>query len=115
MENCKIKVERAPYIGKDGKEYLGYYVRGNVRGRDIKAGVKATDFGGYELLDIVFDGADEADLVATPFEMTTEDGRVITGNTYAVQSVDGQTGEIYACKVKPILDSDKTKLEMLLR
>ena len=68
-----------------------------------------------ELRKLVQDQMDEADLVATPFEMTTEDGRVITGNTYAVQSVDGQTGEIYACKVKPILDSDKTKLEMLLR
>ena len=47
--------------------------------------------------------------------MTAEDGRVITGNTYSVQSVDEETGEIYSCKIKPTLDSDKTKLSMLLR
>lgn len=114
MDNCNVKVERAIYE-KKGKQYYGYFVRGIVRDKEIRAGVKATDFGGYELLDIVFNGEDEAELIATPFELTTEDGRVITGNTYSVQSVDEQTGEIYSCKVKPILDSDKTKLSMLLR
>ena len=114
MENRKIKVERALYE-KNGKQYYGYFVKGVVRGKQIKAGVKATDFGGYDLLDIVFNGENEADLVATPFEMTAEDGRVITGNIYAVQSVDEETGEVYSCKIKPTLDSDKTKLAMLLR
>ena len=36
----------------------------------------------------------EADLSVTPFEMKAEDGRVFTGNTYAVTSVDPETGEI---------------------
>ena len=66
------------------------------------------------MLDIVFDGAMEADLTVTPFEMKAEDGRIITGNTYAVTSVDQDTGEVYSCKVKPARESDKTLLQMLL-
>ena len=66
------------------------------------------------MLDILFDGAMEADLTVTPFELTTEDGRVITGNTYAVTSVDPETGVVYSCKVKPARESDKTLLQMLL-
>ena len=112
--SAKIKVERELYE-KNGKQYYGYFVKGTVRGKEIRAGVKATDFGGYDLLDIVFNGEDEADLIATPFEMTAEDGRLITGNIYSVQSVDEETGEIYSCKIKPNLDSDKTQISMMLR
>ena len=52
----------------------------------MKIGIKPPDNGGYTVLDIVFDGAMAADLEVTPFEMKTEDGKVIAGNTYAVTS-----------------------------
>ena len=74
-----------------------------------------TVLGGYAVLDFVFDGAMEADLIVTPYTMKTEDGNVITGNTYAVQSVDEETGEIYSCKIKPSSDSSKSMLSMMFR
>ena len=111
MEQNTIKVERETFE-RNGKTYFGYFVSGVVRGRQVK---KPPDNGGYTVLDIVFDGAMEADLTVTPFEMKAEDGRVITGNTYAVTSVDPDTGEIYSCKVKPARESDKTLLQMLLK
>lgn len=114
MEQNMIKVERETFE-KNGKTYYGYFVSGVIRGRQVKVGIKPPDNGGYTVLDIVFDGAMEADLTVTPFEMKTEDGRVITGNTYAVTSVDAETGEVYSCKVKPARESDKTLLQMLVK
>ena len=114
MEQNVIKVERETFE-KNGKTYYGYFVSGAIRGRQVKVGIKPPDNGGYTVLDIVFDGAMEADLTVTPFEMKTEDGRVITGNTYAVTSVDAEMGEVYSCKVKPARESDKTLLQMLVK
>ena len=112
--NGKIIVEREPHE-KDGKMYQNYFIRGNIRGVDVRVMVVPPDFGGYTVLDIVFDGAMEADLTVTPFELKAEDGRVISGNTYTVTSVDPDSGEVYSCKVKPARESDKTLLQMLLR
>ena len=113
MEKNIIKVEREIFE-QNGNQYFGYFISGNIRGRDVKIGIKPPDNGGYTVLDIVFDGAMEAELTVTPFEMKAEDGRIITGNTYAVTSVDKETGLIYSCKVKPARESDKTLLNMLL-
>jgi hypothetical protein len=85
-----------------------------VRGQDVRAGVVPPDFGGYKVLDIVYNGAKEAELEVTPFKIKSDDGSVISGNTYAVISVDEETGEIYSCKIKPSRESDKSLLSMLL-
>ena len=114
MENKTVKVEREAFE-LNGKTYFGYYVAGIVRSKQVKAGVKPPDNGGYTVLDIVFDGAMEANLTVTPFEMKAEDGRVIAGNIYEVTSADPDTGEVYSCKVKPARESDKTLLQMLLK
>lgn len=109
-----IKVQRETYI-KDGKQYYAYFLDGVLRGVSFRAGIKPPDFGGYTVLDIVYAGGNEADLIVTPYEIKTEDGNVITGNTYAVQTVDEETGEIYTCKVIPARQSDKALLGMLFR
>ena len=110
----KIVVEREIYE-KDGKEYFAYFVRGVVRGKEVKAGVIPLDFGGYTLLDIVFNGAKQADLEARPFEFKDEKtGAVISGTTYVVVSYD-ENGEIYECNVKHARPSDKQLLAMILR
>lgn len=73
------------------------------------------DRGGYTVLDIVFGDEMAAQLVAKPFEIKDEaTGKVIAGNTYAVQTVDAD-GEVYECAVKPYRSSDKSMLQMLLR
>lgn len=109
-----IKVQRETYE-KDGKQYHAYFIEGELRGIPFRAGVKPPDFGGYTVLDIVYAGGNCADLVVTPYEIKTEDGNVIAGNTYAVQTADDETGEIYSCKVVPSRQSDKALLGMLFR
>lgn len=109
----KIKVERETY-NKNDKEYFVYFVKGKIRGRDVKLSVMPQDVGGYAVLDIVFNGAMEAELVITPFEMKADNGQVIKGNTFSVRSIDDD-GTVYECSVKPSRRSDKELLAMLIR
>ena len=112
----KILVERETYVSKKtGKENFSYFIKGNVRGKDVKAAVIPPDIGGYTVLDIVFGDKMAAELKVVPFQMTNEaSGEVITGNTYAVTSV-GENGEVYECKIKPFRNSDKMLLQMMLK
>lgn len=112
----KLYVEKEAYISKKtGKENFSYFVKGVIKGKEVKALVVPPDIGGYTVLEIVFDGVDKAELKVVPYEMTDQtSGQVISGNTYQVQIVD-EDGEIFECKVKPFKSSDKTLLNMLLK
>lgn len=113
-ENKRIYVERETFE-KDGKTYYSYFIRGKVRGRDVRAAIVPPDKGGYTVLDIVFGDAMAAELAAKPYEIKDDStGKVITGNSYAVHSVD-ENGEEYECAVKPFRSSDKALMNMLLR
>lgn len=112
MEN-KIFVQRETFK-KNGKEFYTYFIKGQVRGREVRVAVMPPDFGGYTVLDIVFDGANQAELVVSPYEMTDAKGKVLRGVTYGVRSCD-EDGEIYECKIKPVRTSDKDMLNMILR
>lgn len=110
----KLCVERETYE-KYGKEFFGYFIKGDIRGKEVRVAVIPPDRGGYAVLDIVYDGGMSADLVVKPYEITDEKtGRVMKGNSYFVQSIDAD-GEVYECKIKPSKFSDKTLLEMLLK
>lgn len=110
----KIVVEREIYE-KNGKQYYSYFIKGNVRGKDIKANVMPLDFGGYAVLDIVFGNEMKADLVLNAYEIKDEKtGNIMKGNTYSVRSTD-ENGEIYECRIKPSKNSDKALLNMILR
>lgn len=116
MANKKgtIVVEREKYE-YNGKEYFSYFIRGNIRGKDVKVSVAPMDTGGYTVLDIVFNDAMKADLIATPFEIKDEKtGASVKGNSFFVRSID-ENGEVYECKIKPFRNSDKMLLNMLLR
>ncbi len=109
-----IMVERETFE-KDGKTYFSYFIKGKVRGKDVKVAVVPPDKGGYAVLDIVFGNEMKAELVSNPFEIKDDaTGRVIAGNTYAVRTVD-ENGETYECNVKPYRNSDKTLLNMIMR
>lgn len=115
--NKQIFVERETFESK-GKTYFGYYIKGTVRGRDVKVGIappdKDTDKGGYAVLDIVFGNADKAEFVLVPYEIRDEKTKkVVKGNSYVVRSVDDD-GRVYECPVKPSRTSDKSLLNMLL-
>lgn len=110
----KILVERETFE-KNDKTYFSYFVKGKIRGKEVKVAVVPPDKGGYAVLDIVFGNEMKADLIAKPFEIKDEaTGQVIKGNSYAVRTVD-ENGEIYECNVKPYRNSDKTLLNMIMR
>ena len=117
MANKNIKVERGLFDYK-GKQYNEYFIRGTVRGTEVKiklAPPDKKDKGGYTVLDIVFGNENEADFVVVPFEFTNGEGKTVTGNRFLVRTVDKETGEVYECAVKPARNSDKDMLAMLMR
>jgi len=110
----QIFVERETFE-KNGRTFFSYFIKGNIRGKEVKVAVVPPDKGGYTVLDIVFGDAMAAELVLKPYEIKDEStGRVIAGNTYAVQTVD-EDGEIYECSIKPYRNSDKALLNMLVK
>ena len=113
MSDKKLIVEREKFEFK-GKEYMGYFVKGIVKGREVRATLKPQDINGYTVLDIIFDGANEVELIAKPYSITDESGNVISGNTFIVRSVD-ENGEVYECPVKHSRGSDKAILNMLVK
>ena len=113
MSDKKLIVQREKFDYK-GKEYLSYFIKGVVKGREVKATLKPQDINGYTILDIIFEGANEVELIAKPYSMTDDNGNVISGNTYIVRSVD-ENGEVYECPVKHSRASDKVLLNMLVK
>ena len=110
----KIMVERETFE-KNDKIYFSYFIKGVIRGKEVKVAVVPPDKGGYAVLDIVFGNEMAAELVANPFEIKDEStGRVIAGDSYLVRSVD-ENGEIYECSIKPYRSSDKALLNMIMR
>ena len=110
----KIMVERETFE-KNGKIYFSYFIKGNIRGKDVKVAIVPPDRGGYAVLDIVFGNEMQAELVVNPYEIKDDaTGNVIKGNTYAVRTID-ENGETYECNVKPFRNSDKMLLNMLMR
>ena len=109
----KIYVERETYES-NGKTYFSYFIKGTVRGKDVRVAIAPPDKGGYTVLDIVFGNEMSAELVSAPFEMKDDNGKIIKGNTYSVRSAD-ENGEIYESKIKPFRQSDRELLNMLLR
>ena len=113
--NKQIFVERETFT-RGEKTFFSYFIKGKVRGKDVKVAIVPPDNGGYQLLDIVFGSEMKAELTLKPYEIKDEKtGNVITGNSYGVRTVDKETGEIYECPVKPFRSSDKVTLGLLLR
>lgn len=107
-------VERETYE-KNDKTYFSYFIKGVIRGKDVRVALVPPDNGGYAVLDLVFGDAEKAELFLTPYEIKDEKtGRVIKGNSYGIRTVD-ENGEVYECAIKPFRASDKTLLQLLLR
>ena len=110
----KIKVEREVFE-KDGKTFYSYFIKGQIRGKEVRILVTPPDKGGFTVLDIVFGNEMQADLIVNPYEIKDDaTGNVIKGNTYAVRSID-ENGEVYECTIKPFRQSDKALLNMLIK
>ena len=61
-----IFVERETY-SKNDKEYYTYFIKGNVRGKDVKIGIAPPDIGGYTSLDIGVRGREHAPACSQAF------------------------------------------------
>lgn len=109
-----LYVERETFTTKDKREMYGYFVRGQIRGRDVKVDFNAKDQGGYETLDLIFDINPKAELLIHEETQTDIDGAKRTYTVYEVQNVD-EDGIVYKYKVKPARESDKTYLDILLQ
>lgn len=110
----QIMVERETFE-KNEKTYFSYFIKGKIRGKEVKVAVVPPDKGGYAVLDIVFGNEMKAELVTNPYEIKDETtGNVIKGNTYAVRTTD-ENGLVYECNIKPYRNSDKMLLNMIMR
>lgn len=115
MAAKQIYVERETFVRND-RTFYSYFIKGQVRGKDVKVAIVPPDNGGYPLLDIVFGTEMKAELTLKPYEIKDEKtGNVVKGNSYGVRSTDKATGEVFECPVKPFRVSDKALLNMLLR
>ncbi len=115
MENTGVLVYREKFISKEKRQkYWGYFVVGMLRGRKVRVSLVSTDAGGYDLLDIVFNGADSVELWRKPYSMKDEKGKVTaSGFTYSVVSLD-EDETVYTAQVKPSRKSDKALLEKII-
>jgi hypothetical protein len=113
---ARLTVERDTYETRDKKEYYNYFVRGQVRGREVRAELapKNKDFDGYELLDLIFDIAPTAELYIRDEESETASGSKSVYTVYEVQNTD-EDGILYSYKLKPRAESDKSILNVLLQ
>lgn len=89
-EQAKVNlvVERKEFTSRDGREMWGYFVRGKVRGREVRIDFQAADQGGYEVLDIIFEIKPTAELVMHDEVMLSEDGTKTPYTVYEVRNVD---------------------------
>lgn len=96
----------------DGRKRYYFEVRGEVRGRKVRANMLPKDVGGYQLLEIVFDEQDEVDLMVMYGNYTNDEGDKVAFHSYFAQVVDGDN--YFRCPVKPSSGSDKALLEAIL-
>jgi len=109
----QLYLEKEPYE-KNGKQFHAYVVKGSVMGTILKATLTPPDVGGYQLLNLIFGDKNAVELKVKPFQMTTESGEVLSGNTYSVEVID-EDGTICECKMKPLKATDKSILKMLVK
>ena len=81
-----------------------------VRSKDRKA-----DYGGFDMLDIIFMVSDEAFLrIKDEVMVNTETGETTEFKTYEIYNKD-EDDVVYAYKVKPMRDSDVAKLDVIIQ
>ena len=112
IENAKTKA------GEDMYAYvMSEIFKVNGQDREFRAEftTKGTDFGGYDMLDIIFMISDEAYLSVKEEFMTNETtGETVPYMVYEIWNQDDE-GVTYSYKIKPARDSDKAKLNVIIQ
>ena len=105
---------------KAGQDMYGYVLRENItvngQQREIRVDFAAKDIGGYDMLDIIFMTGEEAFLSIHEENMPADEktGEVVTYTVYEIWNED-EDGVRYVYKVKPMRESDKAKLNVVLQ
>lgn len=119
MLELKVVRELLDAKTKSGDDMYGYVLREKVvvNGveREIRVDFAAKDIGGYDMLDIIFMTGEEAFLSVRQEHMTDEKtGEVTEYMVYEIWNED-EDGIPYVYKVKPMRESDKAKLNVILQ
>ena len=108
-----------------GNDMYAYFVRKEISVNGVKRELKAemsvkstansVDYGGYEMLDIIFMMSDDAHLSIVEDTITNEKtGEVVPFTTYEIWNQDDE-GTVYSYKIKPQRESDKAKLNVIIQ
>lgn len=119
MLELKVVRELLDAKTKAGEDMYGYVLREKItvngREREIRVDFAAKDIGGYDMLDIIFMTGEEAFLSVREEYMTDEKtGEVTPYMVYEIWNED-EDGIPYVYKVKPMRESDKAKLNVVLQ
>ena len=119
MLELKVTRELLDAKTKSGEDMYGYVLREKIvvngREREIRVDFAAKDVGGYDMLDIIFMTGEEAFLSVRQEHMTDEKtGEVTDYMVYEIWNED-EDGIPYVYKVKPMRESDKAKLNVILQ
>lgn len=104
---------------KSGDDMYGYVLKEEIvvngQKREIRVDFAAKDVGGYDMLDIIFMTGEEAFLsVREEFMTDDKTGEVTPYMVYEIWNEDDD-GIPYVYKVKPMRESDKAKLNVVLQ
>ena len=118
MLELKVVRELLDAKTKSGEDMYCYILREmitvNGKEREIRVDFSAKDLGGYEMLDIIFMTGEEAFLSVRQEQMTDDKtGEVTEYMVYEIWNKDDE-GVPYVYKVKPMRESDKAKLNVIL-
>ena len=123
MLELKVIRELLDQKTKDGNPMYCYILREiikvptpeGIKEREIRVDFAAKDLGGYDMLDIIFMTGEEAFLSVRQEHMTDEKtGEVTEYMVYEIWNED-MDGTPYIYKVKPMRESDKAKLNVVLQ
>lgn len=109
-----LVLERELFTAKDGREMYGYFVRGEVYGKERKADFTAKDQGGYEVLDVMFTVKPTVDLVVWEEVMKDDRGNETPYMVYEARMID-EDGVVFAYRLKLARESDKTFLNVFIQ
>ena len=119
MLELKVTRELLDAKTKSGDDMYGYVLKEKIvvngQEREIRVDFAAKDIGGYDMLDIIFMTGEEAFLsVREEFMTDDKTGEVTPYTVYEIWNVDDD-GVPYVYKVKPMRESDKAKLNVVLQ
>ncbi len=108
-----LKLFREKFVAS-GKEYWGYFCKGNIAGKAVKIEFVPLDNGGYEVLDFVFLFADEANINVQTIVSKNNMGRRVSYTSYEAYNLTPD-GKKLSSPIKPARRSDESLFNMAIQ